>query len=308
MPETVTGWGAALWGAVGAALSAILGFLPNLIGAIIILLIGWGVAVALGKLTDTGLEKIGFDRAMERAGINRALQRANLQMDASGVVGSLVKWLVFLVAIIVAADALNLPQVTAALNAIIGYIPNVIAAIFILALGALLASFVGNLVRSTPIARSDLLGTAAYWAIVVFAVMAALTQLNIAPELVQTLFTALIGAVALAAALAFGLGLREQAQDVAIAQGLRQVLHEGDEISVSAEGKQVRGEVKRIGLGMTQLATEQGLTLVPNRWLAQHMLSLPGASEERGPKMRVSRMQSEIAAERTKSKPGQPPD
>lgn len=305
--ETVTGWGAALWAAVGAALSGILGFLPNLIGAIIILLVGWGIANVLATLVDKGLDAIHFDRWMAKAGVDRAMARANLRLEPSNLVAQLVKWLVVLVTLVVAADALNLPQVTAALMAIIGYIPNVIAALLIVALGALLASFIGNLVKTTPLEASELLGQVAYWAILIFAGLAALTQLNIAPELVQILFTAVVGAVSLAAALAFGLGLRHEASDILASTELRRVVDRGDAISVQAEGQTLSGTVQRIGWLSTQLATDSGVVLVRNRYFLDHLATLGNLG--RGQRVTMTRMDAEpdAAVDETMRRPGQPP-
>lgn len=305
--ETVTGWGAALWAAVGAALSGILGFLPNLIGAIIVLLVGWAIANVLAALVDRGLDAIRFDRWMARAGVDRAIARTGITLEPSNVVAQLVKWLVVLVTLVVAADALNLPQVTAALMAIIAYIPNVIAALLIVTLGALLASFLGNLVKTTPLEASDLLGQIAYWAIMIFAGLAALTQLNIAPELVQILFTAVVGAVALAAALAFGLGLRHEAADILAAAELRRVVDRGDSISLNAEGRTLSGSIQRIGWLSTQLATDTGVVLVRNRMFLDHLATVGGAGKAQ--RMTMTRMEVEPrrAADETMNRPGQPP-
>lgn len=308
--ETVTGWGAALWGAVGAALSGILGFLPNLLGAIIVLLVGWGIANVLAALVDKGLDALRFDNWMSRAGVDRIIARTGIKMEASNVVAQLVKWLVVLVTLVVAADALGLPQVTAALMAIIGYIPNVIAALLIVTLGALLASFIGNLVKTTPLEASDLLGQVAYWAIMIFAALAALTQLNIAPELVQILFTAVIGAVALAAALAFGLGLRHEAADVLAATELRRVVDRGQSIHLEAEGRTLSGTIQQIGLLSTQLATDQGLVLVRNRMFLDHLATVASTASP-AQRVTMTRLESEpnaaAAAEETMERPGQPP-
>jgi small-conductance mechanosensitive channel len=306
--QTVTGWGAALWAAVGAALSGILGFLPNLIGAIIVLLVGWAIANLLATLVDKGLDALHFDRWMARAGVDQAISRAGIRMDASNVVAQLVKWLVILVTLVVAADALGLPQVTAALMGIIAYIPNVIAALLIVTLGALLASFIGNLVKTTPLAASDLLGQVAYWAIMIFAGLAALTQLRIAPELVQILFTAVVGAVALAGALAFGLGLRHSSSDILAAAELRRTVDRGDAISLQRDGRTISGTIQRIGWLSTQLATESGVVLVPNHLFLDCMALVGGIPKQR---MTMTRMETEeavdTAREATRERPGQPP-
>lgn len=291
--ETVSGWGVAVWTAVGAALTNLLGWLPNLVGAAVILLVGWGVAVLLGRLTDRGLDAIKFDQLITRAGLGDAISRAGIKLDASDLVAQLVKWGVFLVAILVAADAMGLPQVTAALNSVLGYIPNVIAAILILTFGALLASFISNIVKAAGFSGSQILGQVAYWAIVVFAGLAALSQLNIAPALIQTLVTAIVGAVALAAAIAFGLGARNQAADLAAGSAIRAHLTEGDQVDVQVDGQRVSGRIDRITPTLTTISSVEGRMLVPNHLVVEQVATVrTGGAGVRGePRLNVSRIE-----------------
>lgn len=301
--EAVSGWGAAVWAAVGAALTNILGWLPNLLGAAIILLVGWGIAVLLANLTNRGLDAIKFDRMTSRAGLKDATERAGIKLEPSDVLAQLVKWGVFLVAILVAADALGLPQVTAALNSVLGYIPNVIAAILIITFGTLLASFIGKVVRASGFDGADIVGQGAYWAIVVFAALAALAQLNIAPTLIQTLVTAVVGAVALAAAIAFGLGARNQAADLAAASAVRAHLHEGDQVDVAVNGQHVSGRISSITPMLMAVDAPQGRVLVPNHLVLEQVATVrTGAGGGQGqagqgkgaqgePRLHVSRLE-----------------
>jgi hypothetical protein len=123
-----------------------------------------------------------------------------------------VFWFVFIIAIVIATDALGIRQVSVVLGQLIAYIPNVIAAVLILILAALLANFVAGLVRGAT--GVDILGTVAQVAIMVYAVFAALTQLQIAVQLTAPTFLIILGALALAAAIAFGFGSREVAKDI----------------------------------------------------------------------------------------------
>lgn len=293
MPETVTGWGAAAWAAVGAALVNILGWLPRLLGALIILLVGWGIAVLVGNLVDRALEAIHFDRWMSRARLDEAIARTGMKLEPSDLMAALVKWGVFLVAILVAADALGLPQVTAALNGVIAYIPNVIAAILIVTFGALLATFLANVVRTAPLPQGQLMGDVAYWAVLVFAGLAALAQLNIAPAMIQTLFTAVVGAVALAAAIAFGLGLQKQAEDLGVRVGLKQILQAGDSVRIQGiEDQTLEGQIVEIGAGMTTVRTTDGTVLIPNWMLAEHLTTITATGPAAAPaRVNVTRLE-----------------
>ncbi len=194
------------------ALSAFLSFLPQLVGAIIILIIGYIVAKILQAVVGRVLQGIGFDGWMEKGGIKQFFDRAQTNYTPATVIGRLVFWFVFIIALTMAADALGIPQVSAVLAQLIAYIPSIIAAILILILAALLANFVSGIVRGAT--GSGLLASVAQYAIIVYAVFAAITELGIAVELTAPTFLILLGAVALAAALAFGIGGREVAGEI----------------------------------------------------------------------------------------------
>src|ERR671911_2353153 len=194
------------------ALSAFFSYLPQLIGAIVILIVGYVIARALQAIVGRVLQGIGFDRWMERGGIKQFFDRAETNQTPVSILGALVFWFVFIIAITMAADALGIPQVSAVLAQLIAYIPSIIAAILILILAALLANFLAGIVRGAT--GSDVLSSIARYAIIVYAVFAALTQLGIAVQLTANTFLILLGAVALAAAIAFGIGSREVARDI----------------------------------------------------------------------------------------------
>src|SRR5918998_2183790 len=194
------------------ALDVFLSYVPQLIGAIVVLIIGYIVATILQAVVSRVLQAVGFDGLMEKGGIQQFLDRAQTRETPATVLGKLVFWLVFIIAITMAADALGIRQVSAVLAQLIAYIPSIIAAILILVLAALLANFLAGIVRGAT--GSDLLSNIARYAIIVYAVFAAVTQLGIAVELTASTFLILLGAVALAAAIAFGIGGRDLARDV----------------------------------------------------------------------------------------------
>jgi small-conductance mechanosensitive channel len=203
--ETITG-------PLQEALATFLNFLPQLVGAILILIIGYIVAKVLQGVTSRLLRAVGFDGWLERSGIKQFFDRANTRHTPATVLGLLVFWIVFIIAITMATDALGIQQVSEVFSQLIAYIPNIIAAILILVLAGLLANFLAGIVRGAT--GSGLLGSVAQYAIIVYAVFAALTQLGIAVELTAPTFLIVLGAVALAAAIAFGWGARHVAQDI----------------------------------------------------------------------------------------------
>src|SRR5919206_1007594 len=193
-------------------LDAFFGFVPQLIGAIVILIVGYVVAKILQAVVARVLKAVGFDGWMERGGIKQFFDRAQTNQTPATVLGKLAFWFVFIIAITMAADALGIQQVSQVLAQLIAYIPSIIAAILILILAALLANFLAGIVRGAT--GSETLSSIARYAIIVYAVFAALTQLGIAVQLTANTFLIVLGAVALAGAIAFGIGGREVARDI----------------------------------------------------------------------------------------------
>lgn len=193
-------------------LGAILGALPALLGAILILIIGYIVARVLQGVLTRILQGMGFEGWMEQGGIKQFFERSQTDQTPLSILGKLVFWLVFFVAISMAVDTLGISAVSDVLAQFIAYIPQIIAAVLILVLATLLANFVAGIVRGTT--GSSVAGSVAQYGIIVFAAFAALTQLGIAEELIAPTFLIVLGSVALAAAIAFGWGARNVAQEV----------------------------------------------------------------------------------------------
>jgi hypothetical protein len=201
---------------ITAALVTFLSFIPAIIGAIVILVIGWIIAGFLGKLVTMVLSRIGFDRAAARTGIADFMARAGWREGgASRLIGDLVNWFVRLLFLEAAAEAVHLTAVTAVLNQIVLFIPNLIVALVVIMIGALIARFVADLVRGGAsemgFSNPNLLASIARVAIIAFAVLIAVNQVGIAATLINTLFGAIVFAFALALGLAFGLGGRDTA-------------------------------------------------------------------------------------------------
>jgi small-conductance mechanosensitive channel len=195
-----------------SGLDAFFAFIPQLIGAIVILVVGYIVAKILQAVVARVLEAVGFDGWMERGGIKQFFDRAQTRETPATVLGKLVFWFVFIITITMAADAMGIQQVSQVLAQLIAYIPSIIAAILILILAALLANFLSGIVRGAT--DNDILANIARYAIIVYAVFAALTELGIAVQLTAPTFLIVLGAVALAAAIAFGWGGRDVAKDI----------------------------------------------------------------------------------------------
>lgn len=217
--ETVQNWGDAVLVSVTTALQNLIGFLPALIGAILVLVIGWIISGLVASLVEKVLKTIGFERAAQTTGISGFIQQAGSDWTASRIVAEIVKWFIRLIAIQAAASILGLTQISSAINAVLLWLPNLVVAIVIIVVAALIANFVAGIVRGSAsemgFGSPELLSNVARYGIIVFAVVAAVNQLGIAPTVVNTLFMGTVGAVALAVGLAFGLGGRDVASRMA---------------------------------------------------------------------------------------------
>src|ERR671933_1645273 len=193
------------------AIGVFLSYIPQLIGALVILIVGYIIAKILQAIVTRVLRGVGFEYLMERGGFKEFFDRASTRQTPSGVLGKVVFWFVFIIAITMAADALGLQQISGFLNQLIAFIPSIFVAILILFLAALLANFLASIVRGAT--GSGILASVVQYGVIIYAVFAALTQLGIAVTLTAPTFLILLGAVALAAAIAFGIGGREVGKD-----------------------------------------------------------------------------------------------
>ena len=198
--------------------SGFIGFLPKLLGAIIIFLIGWLIAVVLAKLAAQLIRLVRIDQILEKMGFKRSLEKANLKLDSGKFIGELVKWFFIIVFLMAATDILGLPQVTEFLKRILLYIPHLIVAVLILLAAVLIANFLQRLVKASVetagLRGANFLGAVTKWSVLIFAVLAALLQLGIVPALIQTIFTGFVAALAIAIGLSFGLGGKDLAGQI----------------------------------------------------------------------------------------------
>jgi hypothetical protein len=203
---------------VADALSLFLGAIPRVLGFFIILIIGWFIAGAISGLVARILREMKFNELAEKSGLAGFVQSTGIKTDAAGFIATVVKWFVRLIVLVVAFDALGLPAVSEVLQSLLLWLPNLIVALVILVIAGLLATALAGLVRGAAaeadLGNPELLATIAKGAVWAFAIIAAVNQIGIADTLVNTLFMGLVGALALALGLSFGLGGRDTAGQI----------------------------------------------------------------------------------------------
>ena len=218
MPVQVTAWSDAMLTSLAAAMALLFSAIPKIIGFGLILIAGWFIASLIDRGLAAILRSIRFNHLAERAGLTDFVQRMGMNTDPAGMVGLVVKWFVRLIALVVAFDALGLPAVSEVLRQLLLWLPNVVVALVVLVIGGLAARGLSNVVRGAAseagLSNTDFLAKAAAVVVWAFAIVVAVNQLGIATELVNTLFMAIVGAIALGLGLAFGLGGRETAGEI----------------------------------------------------------------------------------------------
>jgi hypothetical protein len=212
--DTGDAFRASLAGALNTLLSAI----PRIIGFAVVLIVGWIISSLLARGVQALLHAVRFNDLARRSGFAGFVQKMGVRDDSSGVIASIAKWCVRLITLVVAFDTLGLPAVSGVLNQLLLWLPNLIVALVVLVIGGLAANALSRLVRGATaeagFSNPEMMETVTRVAVWGFAIVGAITQLGIATTLINTILIGLIGGVALAFGLAFGLGGRDRAAQI----------------------------------------------------------------------------------------------
>jgi hypothetical protein len=218
METQITDWGAAMMTSLAAALALFFSAIPKILGFAIIVIVGWLLASLVEKGVAAILRAVRFNDLAARSGLADFVNKMGTGTDAAGMIGLVVKWFIRLIALVVAFDALGLPAVSDVLRQLLLWLPNVVVALVVLVIGGLAARALSNLVRGAAseggLGNPDFLAKLASVMVWAFAIVVAVNQIGIATELVNTLFMAFVGAIALGAGLSFGLGGKDTAAEI----------------------------------------------------------------------------------------------
>ncbi|KKU33561.1 MAG: Conserved TM helix repeat-containing protein [Candidatus Uhrbacteria bacterium GW2011_GWE2_46_68] len=197
---------------------SLIAYLPQILGAVVVFLVGMLLALVLSKVIRQVVQVLGIDQLAAHFEIKAFFEKIGIHLHIGRLLAWIVKWFCIIVTLIATTDILGWDQVTGYLQEVVRYLPNVMISVIILLAGILLANFVKRVVKSAVAAAqlesADFLSGTAKWAILIFTFMAALVQLQIAPDLIRVLFTGLVAMLALSGGLAFGLGGKEHASRV----------------------------------------------------------------------------------------------
>lgn len=210
-------------------------YLPNVIGAAIVLLVGWLISIGLEKIAVKLVRYSKVEKLMQETGASSDMEKMGYHYDLAYAIGKIVKWFVLVITFVAVADVLSIPQIAEFIDRIALYLPNVLAAVIILVIGLMLGRFLQNAIEGAlqRLEGAGLIAQAAKWSVIVVAVMAALVQLGIARSIIEILFAGMVVSLSLALGLAFGLGGKEHA-----AKAIDAMTRKGKEARESANPKQ----------------------------------------------------------------------
>jgi small-conductance mechanosensitive channel len=254
--------------------------LPPVLAALLLLLVGWLLAL-LGRAIVSGLlRRVGLDRLAERLGTEQALSQLGIERPVSSILGGVAYWFILLIFVLAAANRLGLVGVTEALRIFIGYLPSVLAASLILFLGLVLGRFLGNAVgtfaEQAGVSGGRVLGETVRFSVIALTVILAMEQLRLETRLLSTIALIVVAAVALAMGLAFGLGSRGLAQSIMAGFHAREAFKPGQRLAV----RNHTGQLVQINAAQAVLETEDGQVSLPNTVLLEEEVVVLDRVEE----------------------------
>ena len=208
-------WSIITYGVLEDTLRGFLMFLPKLIGALTIFVIGWFISVGIGRLVSEILKKLRFNQIFERNNWKEALEKAEIKVNPSDFTGGICKWILVIVSLFISVGILGFDQFADFLVQIIAWLPNLIIAIAIFVVSVITADILEKVIKAgvkkIGVGYAGFLGSAVRWSLYIFAGLAILRQLGVTPTIIDTLVMGFVGMITLAVGLSFGLGGKDAA-------------------------------------------------------------------------------------------------
>lgn len=268
-------WTQSLLSAMGALWGKISNFIPNLLGALAVVIVGFLVARLLDTLLSKLLAKLGLERLVQGSGLSKQMARVGIKAPVSILIGRIVYWFVLLLFLVSALESLGLERVSSTLDVLALYVPKVFAAAIVLLAGVLLAQLLNSLVAGAAegvgLDYAAALGRLAQALVIIISISVAIGQLEIKAELLNYVIVIVLLSVGLAGALAVGLGCRDLVGQIVAGIYVRELYSLGQTISIAG----VQGTIEEIGTMKTVLQTGQGeLVYLANRHLLEQQVTV----------------------------------
>lgn len=195
-----------------------LGFIPSLVGALVVFTIGWLISIGIGRLVAEILARLKFNELFNRTNWDEALAKADLKVNPSEFIGAIVKWVLVIAFLMAAVEILGFVEFATFLKSVVGYLPNVIIAALIFVVTVIVTDIVEKIVRAsverTKVGYGHMVSAIIKWSMWIFAILTILHQLGIAKPFMETLFTGLVAMLVISMGISFGLGGKDVAAEI----------------------------------------------------------------------------------------------
>jgi small-conductance mechanosensitive channel len=250
------------------AYDQIINFAPRVAAMVVVLVVGYLIALWIGRAITLLCEKIGLQRAADSSGLAASMQHMGIKRNVSGIVGTIVFWLLMCMFLMAACEILALPGMSAAMDEVVRYIPKLLVATVVVVVGLLIASFLRGIVATSAdrvgLSYAEHLASGLYYVLALLTFYTALHELGMDLDLLKDLILIAFGGMAIGLGLAFGLGGREVIAGILAGYYVRQRLQAGDHVSVAG----MEGTVRDVGPVATVIETDENGLLnrhsVPN--------------------------------------------
>lgn len=193
-------------------------FIPNLVGAIIVFVIGWFIAGWVGIAVTQVLNWLKLNQVFAKGKWDEALEKARIKADVAGFIGQVCRWILVITFLSASVEVLGLVTFAALLTKVVAWLPNVVVAVLMMVVAVIVADILEKVVVASLVKakmkRTHLASLAVKWSIYIFSLFAILMQLDVASLLVQTLFTGIVAILVIAGGLALGLGAKDVVRDL----------------------------------------------------------------------------------------------
>ena len=248
-------------------------FAPNMLAAILMLIIGYLFAKLVGFLLSNLLKKVGANKLSEKVGISGALEKSGVKKDFSALIGTIIFWMIMLTFVVSACDTLGLERVSSTIDDFILYLPKVIAAAVVLLIGLFVSNFVRNAIQASTNGMAqygDILSRTAYGLLAIISIVLSISQLDVDVTLLNQIIQITLFSIAVAVMLSMGLGTREISSNVMSGIYLRDLYRPGTKI----EFGEISGTIEQVGSTKTSIKSGDAIHSVPNQQLINALVTI----------------------------------
>jgi len=261
--EKITDWTEVGLQSLMTLSNSVMRALPNIMGALFLLILGWIIAKILSFVVRKTLKLVGFDKLAEKVNVNEILGKANIGAASSHIVGTFVYWVIMLLFFVTASDTLGWTVVSESISDLISYLPKLFSAVIIFVMGFYIASFVKKgmkgVLDSLSVTSSHLLSSTAFYIILVIISITALNQAGIDTAIITSNVILIIGGAIFAFAISFGFGSREILSNIISSFYTKTNFAIGQEIEIF----DIKGTIQKIDTTSCVIKTKTGLTIIP---------------------------------------------